>query len=130
MLTKEQKFAAIAVNIAAADGNTEKEEIQRIVALANVNGLDAKAVLEACVQECETRSDLEEVVAQMTEDDKELAIFAAIRIAMADGKVSVKEIQRVHTFCNAFGWGPQYVTIEYMKLLKKDPSALVQGVDF
>jgi hypothetical protein len=39
MLTKEQKFAAIAMNVAGADGTTEKSEIDRIVDLAVANDL-------------------------------------------------------------------------------------------
>ena len=130
MLTKEQKFAAIAMNVAGADGATEKSEIDRIVDLAVANDLNASAVCDACVAEIENASNLKEVIAQMTEEDKNLAIFAAIRITMADGKVTAKEIARVHAYCELFGWGAQYVTLKYMQLLKKDPSALVQGVDF
>ena len=129
MLTKEQKFAAIAMNIAGVAGITSTA-IDRIVSLAQANDLDGTAVLEACKKECNNSSDLKDVINQMTEEDKDLAIFAAIRITMADGKVAVKEIARVHTYCKLFGWGPQYVTLKFMQLLKKDPSALVEGVDF
>lgn len=130
MLTKEQIFGAFAHNVACADGNLDSSEIKRIISVASANELDVDAVVEACKKECENRSDLTEVVKQMTEDEKELILFAAIRIAVADGKIAIKEIRRVHSFGELFGWGPQYTTIEFVKQLKKDPSLLVEGVDF
>ena len=130
MMTKEQIFGAFAHNIACADGNLDSSEIKRIISVASANELDVDAVVEACKKECENRSDLTEVVKQMTEEDKDLAIFAAIRISLADGKIAIKEMQRIHTYCELFGWGPQYVTIKYVQQLKKDASLLVEGVDF
>ena len=130
MLSKEQIFAAFAMNIAGADGNWETSEIDRIVALAKANDLNPLATLDACKKELENESDLVELVKEMTEDDKDLALFGAIRISLADGKIAIKEIQRVHTFCKLFGWGPQYATIRFVQQLKKDPSLQVEGVDF
>ena len=130
MYTKAQLFAACAYNIANVDGELAKSEIDRIAKLASANGLDADAVLDACIQEIDNPSNLEELVKKMTEDDKDLALFGAIRTSLADGKIAIKEMQRVHTFCRLFGWGPQYATIKYVQQLKKDPSLLVEGVDF
>lgn len=129
-MTKEQIFAAFAMNIALVDGNIEESEIARIAALADANDLDRNAVLEACKAELDNRSNLANIVPYMTEDDKDLAIFGMVRIAIADGRIAIKEMQRVHTVCEMFGWGAQYVTIKFVQQLKKDPSLKVEGVDF
>lgn len=129
-MTKEQIFAAFAMNIALVDGNIEESEIARIAALADANDLDRNAVLEACKAELDNRSNLANIVPYMTEDDKDLAIFGMVRISIADGRIAIKEMQRVHTVCEMFGWGAQYVTIKFVQQLKKDPSLKVEGVDF
>ena len=130
MMTKAEIFAAFAYNIAKADGELEESEVIRIIKVAEANELDSDAVLEACKKEIENPSNLVEVAKQMTEEEKDLAIFAAIRISLADGKIAIKEMQRIHAYCELFGWGPQYVTIKYVQQLKKDASVLVEGVDF
>ena len=129
-MTKEQIFAAFAFNIATVDGNLEESEIARIAALAEANDLNRNAVLEACRREIDHKSNLADLVPYMDEDDKDLAIFGMVRIAIADGRIAIKEMQRVHTVCEMFGWGAQYVTIKFVQQLKKDPSLLVEGVDF
>lgn len=129
-MTKEQIFAAFAFNIAAVDGNLEEAEIARIAALADANDLNRNAVLDACKDEIDHRSNLADLVPYMDEDDKDLAIFGMVRIAIADGRIAIKEMQRVHTVCEMFGWGAQYVTIKFVQQLKKDPSLKVEGVDF
>ena len=129
-MTKEQIFAAFAFNIATVDGNLEESEIARIAALAEANDLNRNAVLEACRHEIDHKSNLADLVPYMDEDDKDLAIFGMVRIAIADGRIAIKEMQRVHTVCEMFGWGAQYVTIKFVQQLKKDPSLLVEGVDF
>ena len=129
-MTKEQIFAAFAMNIALVDGNIEESEIARIAALADANDLDRNAVLDACKAELDNRSNLANIVPYMTEDDKDLAIFGMVRISIADGRIAIKEMQRVHTVCEMFGWGAQYVTIKFVQQLKKDPSLKVEGVDF
>ena len=128
-MTNEKIFAVFATNIACADGNLEKSEIARIYGVAKANDLDTDAVLEACKEEISNPSNLAEVAEKMTEEQKDLALFGAIRISLADGVIAVKEMQRVHTFCELFGWGPQYATIKYVQQLKKDPSLKVEGVD-
>ena len=129
-MTKERIFAAFAMNIALVDGNIEESEIARIAALADANDLDRDAVLDACKAELDDRSNLADLVPYMTEDDKDLAIFGMVRIAIADGRIAIKEMQRVHAVCEMFGWGAQYVTIKFVQQLKKDPSLKVEGVDF
>ena len=130
MYTKEQIFAAFAFNMAMADGNLEKSEVEKIYSVASVNGLNADAVIEACRKEINNPSDLVEMSKQMSEDDKDLVLFGVIRISLADGKISIKEMQRVHAVCEAFGWGPQYATIKYVQQLKQEPTLQVEGVDF
>lgn len=129
-MTKEQIFAAFAANIAAADGELYDSEVQRIADLAEANGLDRNAVLRACAAEVEHPTNLAALPPIMSEDDKDLAIFGMVRISIADGRIAIKEMQRVHTVCENFGWGAQYVTIKFLQQLKKDPSLLVEGVDF
>ena len=129
-MTKEQIFAAFAYNIATVDGSLADSEVKRIADLADANDLDRNAVLRACQAEVDNQSNLSSLVPYMTEDDKDLAIFGMVRIAVADGRIAIKEMQRVHTVCESFGWGAQYVTIKFVQQLKKNPSLLVEGVDF
>ena len=129
-MTKEQIFAAFAYDMACADGSLSKEEANRIGLLASANNLDVSAVVEAIKKEIEQPSNLKEVVSLMTDDDKDLVFFAAKRISMADGKIASNEVKKLHHYCKLFGWGAQYVTIEYFKLLKENPSLSVEGVDF
>lgn len=129
-MTREQIFAAFAANIAAVDGHLYDSEVERIAALAEANNLDRNAVLRACAAEVDNPTNLSSLVPYMTEDDKDLAIFGMVRIAIADGRIAIKEMQRVHTVCEMFNWGAQYVTIKFVQQLKKDPSLQVEGVDF
>ena len=129
-MTREQIFAAFATNIALVDGNLYDSEVERIGDLADANGLDRSAVLRACAAEVDRPTNLAALTPLMSEDDKDLAIFGMVRISIADNRIAIKEMQRVHTACDNFGWGAQYVTIKYLQQLKKDPSLLVEGVDF
>ena len=90
----------------------------------------AKGQRDQLLPDADVTAILQKMIKEMTEDDKDLALFGAIRISLADGKIAIKEIQRVHTFCKLFGWGPQYATIRFVQQLKKDPSLQVEGVDF
>lgn len=130
MYTKEQIFAAFAFNMALADGSLDESEVKKIYSVASANELNADAVIEACRKEINSPSDLVEMAKQMTEADKDLILFGVIRISLADGKISVKEMQRVHALCELFGWGPQYATIKYVQQLKQEPTLQVEGVDF
>lgn len=130
MYTIEQAFAAFAVNMALVDGRLEQSEANKIYSVAEANNLNTNAVLEACKREIDNPSDLYEFAKRMTEEEKDLVFFGIIRISLADGRISIKEMQRVHTVCEAFGWGPQHATIMYVQQLKQDPSLKVEGVDF
>ena len=92
--------------------------------------MDADAVLEACQAECDHPSNLVELAKEMSEEDKELVMFAAVRICVADGKVALKEMQRVYGICDLFGWGPAYATIEFLKQLRQEDGLQFEGVDF
>ena len=129
-MTREQIFAAFATNIALVDGNLYDSEVERIGDLAAANGLDRSAVLRACAAEVDHPTNLAALAPLMSEDDKDLAIFGMVRISIADNRIAIKEMQRVHTVCENFVWGAQYVTIKFLQQLKKDPSLLVEGVDF
>ena len=128
-MTNEKIFAAFAVSIARVDGKIVESEVERIVKVASANELDSTAVLEACVKEKENPSNLVELAKEMTEEQKDLALFATIRISLADGVIAAKEIARVHAFCELFGWAPAYTTFKYVQQLKQDPSLKVEGVD-
>ena len=129
-MTKEHIFAAFAHNIACVDGSLAEEEVKRIYMWASANNLEISAVTEALKKECIHPSNLKELADQMSDEDKDFAFFAAKRISMADGKIGTKELKKIHSFCELFGWGSQYATIEYIELLQANPSLLVEGVDF
>jgi tellurite resistance protein len=129
-MTKEQIFAAFANDIAGADGALAREEGERIGVIASANKLDITAVIEAMKKEFVQPSSLKEIAKQMTDDDKDLVFFAAKRISIADGKIATKELKKMHFYCKLFGWGAQYVTLEYFNLLQETPSLKVEGVDF
>ena len=130
MLTKEQQFAALAFNIANVDGSFDESEIKKIFNVAKANNLNGDDVLAALKKELDNPSNVKEVANSVREDDKDLMIFACLRVAVADGVIAIKEIQRLHTINELFGYGPQNVTIEFVQQLKKNPNLKVEGIDF
>jgi tellurite resistance protein len=130
MYTKEQQFARILTNIAGGDGEYSQSEIQKIISVAKANDLNSDAVLEALNDSDLLKTNVVDVVKSVKEDDKSLMIFGALRVACADGVITIKELARVHAFCDIMGYGGQFVTLRFLEILKKEPSLKIESVDF
>ena len=132
MLSKEQILAAFAVNVSSADGSIEESEIKKITNVGIVKKLNLDALTKAIKKEIDSPSDLTEIVMHMTDEDQQFALFGVLSTALADGKIASKEVLKIHSICDLFGFGqqPHFATMLLLRQLKKDPSLQVEGVDF
>lgn len=129
-LTKEAKFAILCRKMAAVDGSISDAEKAKVVALANANGLDVSAVIDAWNGESDDPHDLMPVIKSVTdEEERDLMFFAVGRMAAADNILAAKEIARLFTLAESWDWAPSYVAIKVVQLVRKFPELKLEGED-
>lgn len=122
MLTREQIFAAFAVRIASANECLGKAEILNIYTVAKTCRLNFDNAMDACRRELSSASDIKAMAKEMTAAEKKFAIDLAVQISVADGVVSLKELQEVHYFSEILEMNSSVVTISFLQQLRKNPS--------
>ena len=122
--TKEEVFVVLLGEVLAVDGYHEKE-LERIYGVAKNNGLSVDKVSNALEKYCDDEYDNVEVLKCITnadEDFKDLLFFGCLRVIVADGEISTKEINILHKYADCyFDWSATYVTIKLLRLLKDEP---------
>lgn len=130
MLTKEQIVAIVCRKMANVDGSIGEAEKKRAVALASANDLNVDAFINAWNAESEDPHELIPTLkACSDEETRDLAFFAAGRIATADNILAKAEIVRLFTMAETWDWAPTYVALKIAQMLRKNPDLKVEGVD-
>lgn len=122
MLTREQIFAAFAVDIATANDRLGKAEVLSIYTVAKACRVNFDTAMEACRKELKNRSDIKALAKQMTNLDKKFAIDISVQISVADGNITLQELQTVHYYSQVLKMDSSIVTTQYLKQLRKKPS--------
>ena len=129
-LSKEKAFAIVGIRMGKVDGNFSTAEINRLVDVADANGLDLNLVVAACKEELENPCDFAEVLASIKDEEiRDICFFGACRVAAADDVLSLKELQRIFAIADVWDWSGAYVAIKILKMLKKCPELKVEGID-
>lgn len=122
MLTREQIFAAFAVDIATANDRLGKAEVLSIYTVAKACRVNFDTAMEECRKELKNRSDIKALAKQMTNLDKKFAIDISVQISVADGNITLRELQAVHYYSQVLKMDSSIVTTQYLKQLRKNPS--------
>ena len=129
-LTNEQIVAIVCRKMANIDGSIGEAEKNRAVAVAKANELNVDAFIDAWNAESENPHELIPTLkACPDEETRDLAFFAAGRIATADNILALNEITRLFTMAEVWDWAPTYVALKIAQMIRKNPDLKIERVD-
>ncbi len=122
--TKEEIFANLLVKMSVVDDEITTSEYERILLVAEANGLETKGVKDTFGKIKEYNwSDVFQCIKDADEEFKDLLFFACIRVIIADGKISLREIKELHLYADKyFEWTPSYVSVKLLLAMKENPA--------
>lgn len=122
-----EQFVAITLATVKADRDVSQKEIDTIVLLADGLKMDVEAVKKTIESKMYQHDSAEAIARSVAAENKLVVMQACILVALADGKLQLKEVELLNSINGALGLPQSTLILAIASICQNNPDIKIEG---